>query len=276
MQTICLQINVCHGFDNFNSFENYLVDQVRQSVIQAVKKYLENLDNEIGAQFEREHPEYSYYGKVSRVLKFYYGSIRIKRRRYRCSVQKDVYPLEQFLPDGMLSGKVVDMVIDLSTEIPYARSSRILQELLGLKVSGKGIWNHVQRSGLEERAIHESEQIRIFEEGRDSYPQDWQQRKGSGLPTYLEVDGTMVASREPGEERFEVKSGIMYRNIQQIGKNRYRLMDKAGYSSSNNSYVFSERFYAFCRKRGLPANSSKVFISDGAGWLRTSAEYVFP
>jgi len=23
MQTICLQINVCHGFDNFNSFENY-------------------------------------------------------------------------------------------------------------------------------------------------------------------------------------------------------------------------------------------------------------
>jgi hypothetical protein len=276
LQTICLQFNIGCGFDNFNKFESFLISLVRAGIMQEVKRYLELVDQELSSQFEREHPEYSYHGQVSRTLKFYYGSIRIKRRRYRCGCQKDVYPLDRFLPAGMLSEKVTDILIDLSTEIPYARSSRILQEILGLKVSAKGIWHQVQRKGLEEREFHEAERARIFEEARDFYPQDWQRCEASQEPVYIEVDGTMVASREPGEERFEVKSGIMYRDIQQVGKNRYRLMDKSVYSSSVSSDVFSERFYAFCRKRGLPASGSKVFISDGAGWLRTSAEYVFP
>jgi hypothetical protein len=86
----------------------------------------------------------------------------------------------------------------------------------------------------------------------------------------------MLSSREAGEERFEVKSGIMYRDIWQIGKTRYRLMDKIVYSSVDESDLFSERFYAFCRSYSLSANASEVFLSDGAGWLRTAAEYVFP
>jgi len=276
MQTICLQFNVGFEFDNFNSYESYLIERIRQTVRQAVQDYLVFLDEELSRRFESEHPDYSYHGQVFRTLKFYYGSIRINRRRYRCRGQKDVYPLDQFLPVGMLSEKVMEMVIDLSTEIPYARSSRLIQEMSGVKVSSKGIWHQVQRKGLEERSIHEVERVRIFEEARDSYPQDWRRDNHSEAPVYLELDGTMVASRETGEQRFEVKSGIMYRDIQQIGKTRYRLMDKVVYSSAEISDVFSERFYAFCRQRGLPVKGSKVFLSDGAGWLRTSAEYVFP
>jgi len=52
-------------------------------------------------------------------------------------------------------------------------------------------------------------------------------------------------------------------------------MDKVIYSSADNSVVFGERFYAFCRKHGLPKSASKVFLRDGAGWLRTTADYVF-
>lgn len=276
MQTISLQINVGYGFDNFNSFENFLISSVRTGIMQEVKRYLIAIDKELSYQFERKHPEYSYHGQALRSLKSYYGSIRINRRRYRCSGQKDIYPLDQFLPLGMLSEKVTEIAIDLSTEIPYARSSRLLQEILGVKFSGKGIWHLVQRKGLEERAVHEAERTRIFEDARDSYPQDWQHSNKPRLPVYIELDGTMVASRESGEERFEVKSGIMYRDIRQIGKTRYRLMDKRAYSSADNSVVFGERFYAFCRKHGLPESASKVFLSDGAGWLRTTAEYVFP
>jgi len=53
-------------------------------------------------------------------------------------------------------------------------------------------------------------------------------------------------------------------------------MDKVVYSAAANSEVFSEQFYAFCRKHGLPSFAKKIFISDGAGWLHNSAEYVFP
>jgi hypothetical protein len=41
-----------------------------------------------------------------------------------------------FYPLIRLSKKVAEIAIDLSTEISYARSSRILQETLGVKVKG--------------------------------------------------------------------------------------------------------------------------------------------
>lgn len=276
MDTISIQLKVEREFDNFNSFESFLINSVRQAIMQEVKRYLKAMDEELSCRFAREHPDYNYHGQVTRTLRFYYGEIQIKRRRYRCKGQKDVYPLDLFLPLGMLSEKLTEIVIDLSTEIPYARSSRIIEKITGLKVSGKGIWHLVQRKGLEERAVHEAERNRIFEDARDSYSQDWQRDNNPRAPVYIELDGTMVASRETGEERFEVKSGIMYRDIRRVGKKRYRLMDKVVYSSANNSVVFGERFYAFCRKQGLPESASKVFLSDGAGWLRTTADYVFP
>jgi len=276
MQTISLQFNVGYDFENFNRFEEFLVTSVRQGIVQAVRRYLPLLDEELSRQFEIEHPEYRSNGQVFRTIKFYFGIIRISRCRYSCKGQKDVYPLDSFLPMGMLSGKIAAFGIDLSTEIPYARSSRLLEKLLGVSVSGKGLWHLVQRKGLEERALHEAERSRVFDDARDSYPQDRQSSKSPGSPVYLELDGTMVASRETGEERFEVKSGIMYQNIYQTGKSRHRLMDKVVYSAAENSEVFSEQFYAFCRKQGLPSFAKKIFISDGAGWLHNSAEYVFP
>lgn len=276
METLSLQFNVGCEFENFNSFEDFLITSVRQGIVQMVRRYLQIVDQALSRQFEVEHAEYRSNGQVSRTLKFYFGTIRINRRRYSNKGQKDVYPLDLFLPLGMLSDKISEFGIDLSTEIPYARSSRILENILGVRVSGKGLWHLVQRQGQEERAVHETERNRIFEEAQDTYPQDWQRDNTATLPVYLELDGTMVSSRETGEERFEVKSGIMYRDIQQIGKSRNRLMDKVVYSAAESSDVFSEHFYAFCRKRGLPNWGEKIFLSDGAGWLRTSAEYVFP
>ncbi|MBU4443818.1 hypothetical protein KJ656_01890 [bacterium] len=145
METISLQINVGLGFDNFNSFESFLISSVRQGIMQEIKGYLKALDEELSCQFELEHPDYYYHGQVTRAIRFYYGEIQIKRRRYRCKGKKDIYPLDLFLPLGILSEKVTEIAIELSTEIPYARSSRLLQEILGVKVSGKGIWHSGSR-----------------------------------------------------------------------------------------------------------------------------------
>ncbi|MBU4444698.1 MAG: hypothetical protein L6422_03900, partial [Candidatus Marinimicrobia bacterium] len=42
--------------------------------------------------------------------------------------------------------------------------------------------------------VFPAERNRIFEEARDSYPQDWQHSDKPRLPVYVELDGTMVAS----------------------------------------------------------------------------------
>jgi len=86
----------------------------------------------------------------------------------------------------------------------------------------------------------------------------------------------MVSSREAGEERFEIKSGIMYSQVVQMGEKRRRLMDKVAYGSVSDSETFGEHFYAFCRENGLDLRREILFLSDGAQWLNRVAEDVFP
>lgn len=112
METISLQINVGERIDNFNDFEEILIKMIRQEVILAVSRYLEALDEELSCQFEREHPDYHYHGQVSFTLRFYFGVLHLKHRRYRCKGKKDIYPLDLFLPSGMLSEKLTEIAID--------------------------------------------------------------------------------------------------------------------------------------------------------------------
>jgi len=145
METISLQIKIGERIDNFNEFEEILIKMIRHEVLLAVSRYLESLDKELSCQFERDQSGYQYAGQVARTIRFYYGAIQIKRRRYRRKGKKDIYPLDLFLPLGKLSAKLTEIAIDLSTEIPYARSSRLVQEILDVKVSGKGLWHSGSR-----------------------------------------------------------------------------------------------------------------------------------
>ncbi|MFQ6608727.1 MAG: hypothetical protein ACE5EE_09350 [Fidelibacterota bacterium] len=122
----------------------------------------------------------------------------------------------------------------------------------------------------------ETERRRIFEEGRDEYPQDYrsEEQAKKGPPFYVEIDGTMVPSREEGSTRFEIKAGVMYRGVKKTGKRRRRLVDKVVYSSVEDSKSFGELFYGVCRRHGLDSRCGVEYISDGAGWLRSIAEDV--
>jgi hypothetical protein len=51
----------------------------------------------------------------------------------------------------------------------------------------------------------------------------------------------MVSSREAGEERFEIKSGICIAGSSD-GEKRRRLMDKVAYGSVSDSETFGENF----------------------------------
>jgi hypothetical protein len=98
MVKITLVIDLDEKVDNFDDFEGTLIKKIRQEVILAVSCYPESLDEELRCQFERDHLEYTYHGKVSRTVKFYYGLVLINCRCYRCRGHKDVYMLDTFLP----------------------------------------------------------------------------------------------------------------------------------------------------------------------------------
>ena len=278
MQELVLRIKIDRDFDSFNEFEEFLMGRVRELMLERIKGYLEELDSQVRGSFKAEHPEYVYHGKVRRKLRCYFGEVWIRRSRYRCRGKRDVYPLALFLPEGGVSQFIEELALDLATEIPYERSSRLLRRFTGTNLSGKGIWHRLQKRGKEQRARVEAERGRIFEEGKDEYSQDHQaaEDKGRGDRFYVEIDGTMVSSREEESERFEIKTGVMYRGVTRAGKRRNRLVGKVVYSAVEDGVTFGEQFYSVCRKNGLDWRGRVEYISDGAGWLRSIAENVYP
>ena len=278
MQELVLRIKIDRDFDSFNEFEGFFIGRVRDLMLERIEGYLEELDSQVKGSFKAEHPEYVCYGKVRRKLRCYFGEVWISRSRYRCRGKRDVYPLDSYLPEGGVSQFIEELALDLVTEIPYERSSRLLRQFTRTKLSGKGLWHRVQKRGKQERDKVEAERHRIFEEGRDEYSQDSRplEEGMDRAPFFVEIDGTMVSSREEESERFEIKTGVMYRDVRKTGKRRRRLMDKVVYSAVEDGDTFGEQFYGVCRRNGLDTRCGVEYISDGAGWLRTIAEDVYP
>ena len=278
METISFTINLAPEVKNFNQFEDYLVKEIRLQVCDLIARYLAVWDRKLGNLLRQRYPQYRFRGFIRRKVRCYFGTIWVKVRRYCHAGWRDVYPLLYVLPKDGLSIQLRDLILELVTDVSYQRTNRYLKLATGVDLSGRTIWRKVQRLGQEERNRREAVRHKIFEAGRDEFPQDYHQltQRENRQPVYLEVDGTMVSSQERGEERFEIKTGIMYSQVQQIGQRRWRLSDKVLYGRVSKGLTFGEQFYAFCRERGLDLRRKLVLVSDGAGWIHSLAENVFP
>lgn len=278
MQMTSFTINLEKDFKNFNQFEERLITAVREQVCSQLVSILEVWDEELGIRLRQRYPQYRFKGFVRRKVRCFFGTFWVKMRRYCHPGWSDVYPLMFVLPHDGISAQLQDLMLELVTDVSYQRSERYLQKATGVRISPRTIWRIVQKLGQAARNLQEQSRCRIFEEGHDDYPQD-DHPLASDLaeqPVYVELDGTMVGSREKGEDRFEIKSGIMYSQVVQTGKRRWRLMDKIVYSTSADGVTFGENFYAFCREHGLDLRHRIIFLSDGANWLQSVAENVFP
>jgi hypothetical protein len=285
MKEINFTINLENECHNFNQFEAELIKGVREKISEQIVQFLEEWDQELGIRLRQHYPQYRHKGYIHRQVRCYFGTIWIKMRRYVHKGWLDVYPLLFILPDDGISEEIMDLMMELVTDVPYQKTNRYLKKATGVEISSQTIWRRVQRLGRAERDQQEQIRCKIFEEGGDDYCQDYRQLpacqsggKESDLaaPVYIELDGTMVGSREVGEDRFEIKSGIMYSQVVQMGEKRRRLMDKVAYGSVSDSETFGENFYAFCRENGLDLRREILFLSDGAQWLNSVAEDVFP
>lgn len=285
MKEINFKIDLANEYHNFNQFEAKLIKGIREKVCEQIVQFLEEWDQELGTRLRQHYPQYRHKGYIHRQVRCYFGVIGIKMRRYVHKGWPDIYPLLFILPEDGISGELMDLLLELVTDVPYQRTNRYIKKATGVAISSQTIWRKVKRLDQDERDRQEQIRCKIFEEGGDDYCQDYCQLpacqsggKESDLvsPVYIELDGTMVSSREAGEERFEIKSGIMYSQVVQMGEKRRRLMDKVAYGSVSDSETFGENFYAFCRENGLDLRREILFLSDGAQWLNSVAEDVFP
>jgi hypothetical protein len=222
-----------------------------------------------------------------------FGRLSAAVARYRCrGCKQQRRPLLDQLgvEPGRISGSLARLLAVLAVVAPYPMAVRLAEELLGVKISLRGIWKVAQRLG--ESAARYSEALSQYH---------WDSRS-EGVSTkdappvvVLSVDGSMLGMqvrkqrrRRQGNEPLpplppveegqfqEVKTGVLLLPSERVetSPGRHSLVRRFLVSCLGNADDIFRHLYAQLRERGWldTAHTLVVVVGDGAEWIwnRTS------
>lgn len=213
-------------------------------------------------------------GRAPRRIVTLAGEIELSRQRYRCTAcDAEVVPLDAALglePRAQHSLGVRERALWLVTELSYAKTSEALEELRRLPVSRGQLHRWVATEGARLDAAVEAETEAVLGDHPERAPLP-DRRPGD---VWVSADGTMVHGRSGHE--FEVKMGLVFSGAEQVGKARWRLLDRTYVGGTGSWTTFAERLTATCAAMGVYEHERILFVSDGAAAIRWIRERAFP
>ncbi len=258
-------------------FEQELEERHQRQMREEMRAYLEGLDRE-ASQEVVGYGGYESRGLRKRKILSRVGLVEVRGRCYENRRGHRIYPLRDICGIGAETEGGRRRCVRVAVERPYGWSAELLREELGMGLSRMRLWKIVQEEGRQRQRQLEEERAKIYEQariGRDG-------RASEVMPT-MELDGTMIASREArerdqyGRKRMEVKVGVLFWGTQGLGKRkRKKTVQRSVYARISDVETFGEEWYAHCRKAGLGHEQRVHCIADGGGWIGTVREGHFP
>jgi len=258
-------------------FERELEERHRRQMREEMKGYLERLDREAS----EEVPGcggYESRGLKKRKILSRVGMVEVRGRCYENQRGHRIYPLRDICGIGEATEGARQRCVRLAVERPYGWSAELLREEFGMGLSRMRLWKIIQQEGQQTQGQLELERAKIYEQALVG-------REGTAskvMPT-MQLDGTMIASREAGEhdqygrKRMEVKVGVLFWGTQRLGKRkRNKTLQRSVYARISDVEAFGEQWYAQCRKAGLGNEQRVHCIADGGGWIGTVRQGHFP
>ena len=217
-----------------------------------------------------------------------FGRLSAAVVRYRCQgCKKQRRPLLEMLgvEPGRISGSLARLLALLAVVAPYPLAVRLAEELLGVKISLRGMWKVAQRLG---------ESVARYREALSQY--HWDSRS-EGAPTQdapsvvlLGVDACMLGMqvrkqrrRRKGNEPLpplppvekgqfqDVKTGVLLLPSERVetSPGRHSLVRRFLVSCLGDADDIFRHLYAELRERGLlnSTNTLVVVVGDGAEWI---------
>ncbi len=215
-------------------------------------------------------------GLLPRQIKTLIGSIRWKRRAWRCPKGckiGQITPLDEELnlqPNQRFSDDLKEVSCVLAIFLPFGIAVKILKTITGVDVSPGSIWNWVQTAGKEAANRLESE-LEDMEKGRlpdiEKIEPDI-----SSLPLLIGGDGVMVPFRpQKGTPKGktvwkEIKVGIAARlgyRITKAGKKVSALVRRRLVAVLGTIDDLKSRLWHTSVKEGILNAKTVVWLSDG-------------
>jgi hypothetical protein len=212
-----------------------------------------------GVQRSQEAPQcceqpMRYHSRRSRVVTTVVGTIRLRRRYYRClACSSRAYPADEWLGwRGAFSHRVQDAVAWECAALPYREAVASLEKLAGIALS-----------------VHAAEDI-VAHWGAEPLEEDaYQERIAADM--VVEIDGTTTHLEDGWRE---VKVGTFFswdRNQQKPEPEA--VSHVADWQPADH---FRRTLWEEAVVRGAPTARSQAVIGDGAPWVWETASYLFP
>ena len=249
--------------------ENILFHKALEWAKKTFKAIVEQIDDLIARYRDRalsiEHKRETWY-------RTRFGLIRITRRHYRYPDGTYHYPLDELL--GLekyrhTTAAVHAIASELASQMPFRRSAEVLHKTTAIDIS--------------HRTIH-----RLTQRVADRYLEQWDQRTQWFLHTgelpesagkkinllLVEADGTMLSLQREKARKTEAKAGIAYEGWEQIGKDRYRTMNKSIYMDIAPSDTFwTSMTIKLHEKYKVESIGDVIMGGDGARWVKDGIAY---
>lgn len=262
--------------EEIKQFERELEERHHRQMQQEMVEYLEAVDRKASAEV-LQRGGYESKGLIRRKILTSVGLVTVQVRCYKHRGGHRVYPLRDVCGIGSETPRAHERCMRLVVERPYGWSAQLLREEFGMRLSRMRLWKIAQEEGEREHRQLEAQRAKIYEEARVG--EESSQKKPMAI---VELDGTMLASREAGErdaygrKRMEVKVGVLFRGTKRVSSRRRKSVERTVYARVAEAEEFGEQWYTRCRRAGLSSEEPVQVIADGAGWIGSIRQAQFP
>jgi len=213
-------------------------------------------------------------GKDRRIIVTIGGRVTYMRSRMTCKAcGVNYYPLDDVLeiPNGTKhSMRATEAMLDMATDLPYAKTSRYMEKLVHVEVSPQTILDMARQEGAKLLAADEKARIAAFDKSA-TFPAEIAKKS----LVIVQVDSTGINDRK-SRSWMDTKVGIIYSSSAKISKKRNLILDKNVYATLDSLEKFKQNFYLSCHRMGVFGAETVIFVADGMPWIKKLQKEMFP
>ena len=228
------------------------------------------VDDELATREDGWHSE----GKRAHTVVTRFGPVRVRRRLYQDGQGQYRFRLDEVVgiaSGARVSGKLDEVALRLASQLPYAQASAILTDLLPEGTVSKTAVHRLVQTRMGREVAAEAAEAEAVYSGAVAAPVG--ERVVARL--FVEADGVNVPLQREATRRAEIKVGVAHEGWEQVGADRYALVEKTRYAGVLEGDAFWERLSLKLGRRYDLATIEPVVVGgDGAGWVREGAAWL--
>lgn len=203
------------------------------------------------------------------VTDLYGGVLQLQRAYYFCEAcRQGMLPLDRELGLGPeeLTPALADIVEMLGVIAPFESAARVVEQTLGVQISGERVRRRSERVGAQCLVADEMAAQRACAPG-GLEASVAERPKAADQHFYVMVDGGMVPTHEGYRE---AKVGVCFKTDDHIekGDKRPMLVHKRFFGDIDTAEAFGQRMYAAAQDYGVAYDGNNCdLLADGAPWI---------